>query len=85
MATKLVVSAEAQRKGGEIIQELAKATGVNPKDVEKIMNHLNLEGSLAHREYKTEQVQRFQIGVPTRRLSDVTLQSVRIATSDVAL
>lgn len=85
MKNYLEVSAQAKEKYGEIVEGLAKATGVEVKDVEKIMNELNLAGSLAHREYKVDQVQRFNIPIATRTLRDVDMSSVRIATSDVAL
>ena len=82
---KLEVSSAASRKKAQIISELAKATGVDQEAVTKILEYLSIDGSLAHREYKTEQVSKFAIPVPARRLSNVSLQSVRIATSEVAL
>jgi hypothetical protein len=83
--SQLMPSRAAVAKMQEISEGLAKATGVAPEEVMKILRYLNIEGSLAHREYKVAQVKQFGIPQEVFTIENISLQNVRIATSEVPL
>lgn len=71
-------------KAKEIKVALAKETGVSLEDVEKILDHLGLDGALEHRQYVGERAERYGLGhTLTHRLADVSLKNIRIAAGEI--
>jgi hypothetical protein len=66
-------------KAASLTKALAKETGVRVEDVEKIMTRLGLESSLRYRQYVEDTSAKYKLPKAAVRLSDVSLDNIRIA------
>ena len=77
-------SERVEEKASEMVDSLAKTTGVGATDVKKILDSLGLSESLTHREYQERSATRIGNTV-SRRLGDVTVGNLRIASGDLEI
>lgn len=84
--SELQSSEAVKGKCQELCAEIAAATGVDAESVSKIMNYLNLENSLAYREYTSSLSEKFSLEqVSSQKLDNIRLNNLRIATGMIAL